>query len=270
MPASLCHPSCLGLNNHFWADLSKSKIQIPLNPDNVFSFFPLQTVFSGVFILCILRELSRLDLYRTDLLLKKVVARSYSIRNLWLALNISFYTLDDTSSPPPPSPSSMAYTSTYNSSASGSQSPLSEVSDNTSPNMPSGGRITPGRNRIDAPRSTASKGGCWYVLLSILHVFHWLNTLSGPVAYAEKWELIGATVHLVLFIVSTTEMRRTTRSRNRLLCNVQEAQNRLSRVGIQTSRLDESKYSISQPSAATLLTMDYPRIKRRWRITRLV
>lgn len=71
--------------------------------------------------------------------------------------------------------------STYNnasSSASGSQSPASDTSSNISPVMltnhalpggdlearsPTSGRITPSRSRVDAPRLTASKDGCWYV-----------------------------------------------------------------------------------------------------------
>ncbi|KZP31796.1 hypothetical protein FIBSPDRAFT_775867 [Athelia psychrophila] len=69
--------------------------------------------------------------------------------------------------------------STYNnasSSASGSQSPASDTSSNISPVMltnhalpggdlearsPTSGRITPSRSRVDAPRLTASKDGCW-------------------------------------------------------------------------------------------------------------
>lgn len=85
---------------------------------------------------------------------------------------------------------------TYNSSASGSQSPLSDTSDNTSPNsrtshldMPSGGRITPSRNRIDAPRVGASKGGCWYVPFFHLNVIdpkYLITPNLGRAEYAEK------------------------------------------------------------------------------------
>jgi hypothetical protein len=66
---------------------------------------------------------------------------------------------------------------TYNSSASGSQSPASEASSNTSPSsrtsqLPmrkeadahssANGRGTPNRTRIDLPRNlSAAKGGCW-------------------------------------------------------------------------------------------------------------
>ena len=54
----------------------------------------------------------------------------------------------------------------YNSSPSGSQSPLSEVS-----SMPSAGRLTPVRVRLEAPR-VASKGGCWYVPLFYFSSIH--------------------------------------------------------------------------------------------------
>ena len=69
----------------------------------------------------------------------------------------------------------------YNSSPSGSQSPLSEVS-----SMPSAGRLTPVRVRLEAPR-VASKGGCWYVPLSTpIHLLNQKQNKKGPVAFAEK------------------------------------------------------------------------------------